>query len=131
MKEHFCPAEKTTITYQGKCNWCGEQEALAQEQEPKIGCVNHDCDKCKAQTQEPVAWWNDTGTHIDLNVSGRGDPLYTVPPQRTKQKMVMWPCLIDTADFSKGTVTVVMQCDDYKVSAGTHWLSTIPPKENT
>ena len=80
--------------------------------------------------QEPVAWWNDTGTHIDLNVSGRGDPLYTVPPQRTKQKMVMWPCLIDTADFSKGTVTVVMQCDDYKVSAGTHWLSTISPKEN-
>ena len=33
--------------------------------------------------QEPVAWWNDTGTHIDLNVSGRGAPLYTAPPQRT------------------------------------------------
>ena len=33
--------------------------------------------------QEPVAWWNDTGTHIDLNVSGRGIPLYTTPPQRT------------------------------------------------
>jgi hypothetical protein len=56
----------------------------------------------------------------------------TAPPaQRTEQKMVMWPCLIDTADFSKGTVTVVMQCEDYKVSAGTHWLSTTPPKENT
>ena len=79
--------------------------------------------------QEPVAWWNDTGTHIDLNVSGRGAPLYTAPPQRTEKKMVMWPCLIDTADFSKGTVTVVMQCEDYKVSAGTHWLSTIPTKE--
>jgi hypothetical protein len=26
------------------------------EQEPLIGCVNHDCDKCKAQTQKPVAW---------------------------------------------------------------------------
>ena len=26
-----------------------EREALAQTQEPKIGCVNHDCDKCKAQ----------------------------------------------------------------------------------
>ena len=25
------------------------KEALAQTQEPKIGCVNHDCDKCKAQ----------------------------------------------------------------------------------
>ena len=35
------------------------------------------------ESQEPVAWWNDTGTHIDLNVSGRGTPLYTYPPQRT------------------------------------------------
>jgi hypothetical protein len=26
MKEHFCPAEKSIITYQGKCNWCGEKE---------------------------------------------------------------------------------------------------------
>ena len=26
-----------------------ERETLAQTQEPKIGCVNHDCDKCKAQ----------------------------------------------------------------------------------
>jgi hypothetical protein len=25
------------------------KEALAQTQESKIGCVNHDCDKCKAQ----------------------------------------------------------------------------------
>jgi hypothetical protein len=67
MKEHFCPAEKTTITYQGKCNWCGEQEALAQTelckygQEPK-SCTSNpmDCqcaiDASLAQTQEPVAW---------------------------------------------------------------------------
>ena len=33
--------------------------------------------------QEPVAWMNDTGTHIDLNFSGRGTPLYITPPQRT------------------------------------------------
>jgi hypothetical protein len=26
MKEHFCLAEKSIITYQGKCNWCGEKE---------------------------------------------------------------------------------------------------------
>ena len=26
MKEHFCPAEQSTITYQNQCNWCGEQE---------------------------------------------------------------------------------------------------------
>ena len=33
--------------------------------------------------QEPVAWMNDMGTHIDLNVSNRGTPLYTTLPQRT------------------------------------------------
>ena len=33
--------------------------------------------------KEPVAWMNDMGTHIDLNVSGRGTPLYTHPLQRT------------------------------------------------
>ncbi len=32
--------------------------------------------------QEPVAWMNDMGTHIDLNVSGRGTPLYTTSSQR-------------------------------------------------
>ena len=41
---------------------------------------------------------------------------------------VAWPCLIDSADFSENTITLVMQCDDYKVSAGTHWLSTTPPQ---
>ena len=31
------------------------REALAQpEQEPRIGCVNHDCDQCKAQRTEPA-----------------------------------------------------------------------------
>jgi len=48
-----------------------------------------------------------------------------------KPEPVAWPCLIDSADFSENTITLVMQCDDYKVSAGTHWLSTTPPKENT
>lgn len=26
MKEHFCPTEKSMITYQGKCNWCEQKE---------------------------------------------------------------------------------------------------------
>jgi hypothetical protein len=26
MKEHFCSAEKSMITYEGSCNWCGESE---------------------------------------------------------------------------------------------------------
>jgi hypothetical protein len=41
---------------------------------------------------------------------------------------VGWPCLIAEADFSQNTVTLAMQCEDYKVSAGQHWLSTIPPQ---
>ena len=64
------------------------------------------CDKCKAQPeQEPVAWWNDTGTHIDLNVSGRGTPLYTHPLQRTwvgltaKEKHEFRYSHMTTADF--------------------------------
>ena len=39
-----------------------------------------------------------------------------------------WPCLIAEADFSENTVTLAMQCTDYKVSAGKHWLSTTPPQ---
>ena len=47
-----------------------------------------------------------------------------------EKEPVAWPCLIDSADFSANTITLVMQCEDYKVSAGTHWLSTTPLKEN-
>lgn len=35
--------------------------------------------------QEPVAWWHDMGDVVDLNVSGRGVPLYTAPPKREWQ----------------------------------------------
>lgn len=69
MKEHFCPAEKSIISYQDQCNWCGEKEALAQE-------------------QEPVAMW-DGKYQIEFgNLSAykhgehRWIPLYTAPPQR-------------------------------------------------
>lgn len=26
MKEHYCPVDKTVISYEGECNWCGEKE---------------------------------------------------------------------------------------------------------
>ena len=26
MKQHYCPAEKTMITYEGQCNWCDEKD---------------------------------------------------------------------------------------------------------
>jgi hypothetical protein len=38
-----------------------------------------------------------------------------------------WPCLIAEADFEQNTVTLEMQCSDYKVGAGQHWLHTTPP----
>lgn len=49
-------------------------------------------------------------------------------PAQPEQEPVAWPCLIDSADFSENTITLVMQCKDYKVSAGTHWLSPTPPQ---
>jgi len=33
MKEHFCPVEQSVITYEGKCNWCGEIEGSMNEEE--------------------------------------------------------------------------------------------------
>lgn len=48
--------------------------------------------------------------------------------KKPKQELVAWPCVIKEADFSENTVTLKMQCTDYKVSAGKHWLYTTPPK---
>ena len=48
--------------------------------------------------------------------------------QEIEQEPVAWPCLIDSADFSENTITLVMQCEDYKVTAGPHYLSTTPPQ---
>jgi hypothetical protein len=36
MKEHFCPAEKSIITYQDKCNWCGESEGSMTQEALKL-----------------------------------------------------------------------------------------------
>jgi hypothetical protein len=62
---------------------------------PKIGCVNHDCDRCKAAApvQEPVAWLLYKGTHkesfwldkgdaynFEMTPEHRWEPLYTTPP---------------------------------------------------
>jgi hypothetical protein len=49
--------------------------------------------------------------------------------QPAQQEPVAWPCLIAEADFSENTVTLEMQCTDYKVSAGKHWLSKSPPAQ--
>jgi hypothetical protein len=57
---------------------------------------------------------------------------YATPPAAQPapvQEPVAWPCLIAEADFSQNTVTLTMQCEDYKVSARQHWLSTTPPAQ--
>ena len=28
MKNHYCPVEKTEISFEGECNWCGEVETV-------------------------------------------------------------------------------------------------------
>jgi hypothetical protein len=47
------------------------------------------------------------------------------------QEPVAWPCHIIEADFSERTITLGMECSDYKVSSDTHWLSTTPPAQRT
>lgn len=47
---------------------------------------------------------------------------------KPENELVAWPCLIAESDFSQDTVTLVMQCTDYKVSADKYWLTTIPPQ---
>jgi hypothetical protein len=61
-----------------------EVQRLGQEIEPKIGCVNHDCDQCKAQPeQEPVIGkWSLREVYFDED----GEPIsHRSPPQRTEQ----------------------------------------------
>jgi len=62
-----------------------ETQRLGQEIEQKIGCVNHDCDQCKAQRteQEPVIGkWSLREVYFDED----GEPIsHRSPPQRTEQ----------------------------------------------
>ena len=73
-----------------------EVQRLGREIEPKIGCVNHDCDQCKAQpeqepVQKPVAVVSSCTGVGDKGVRVKwlggfpqiGDRLYFHPPQRT------------------------------------------------
>ena len=54
------------------------------------------------------------------------DKVNELEAKQEQGKPVAWPCLIAEADFSQNTVTLVMKCEDYKVSAGQHWLSATP-----
>ena len=69
MKEHFCPAEQSMIAFEKECNWCGEQEALAQTQEPDV----------KLKTSNMLLRCHRCGCSDKLNIQIE----YTTPPQRT------------------------------------------------
>ena len=71
MKEHFCPAEKSIITYQGECSWCGEKETLAQTQEPVAVVSGYYGGQCVILPIDPARIFNSNTA------------LYTTPPQRT------------------------------------------------
>jgi hypothetical protein len=51
MKEHFCPTEKLTITYQDKCNWCGEKEWVGLTIEEIAAC-------CMESTTTQLSFYN-------------------------------------------------------------------------
>ena len=51
--------------------------------------------------------------------------------QSAQKEPVAWPCVIAEADFEQNTITLEMQCSDYKVGAGQHWLYTSPPAQRT
>ena len=44
------------------------------------------------------------------------------------QEPAAWPCVIAEANFEQNTITLEMQCSNYKVGAGQHWLYTTPPQ---
>lgn len=76
MKQHFCPAEKSTITYQDKCNWCGELES----QEPvALPCCGY--------TDASAVKWNPLNGVVQCHNCGQN---YTTPPQRTEQEPKDW-----------------------------------------
>jgi len=63
-------------------------------------------------------------TQIDNMTSG----LVTLPAAQPAQEPVAWPCVIAEANFEQNTITLEMQCSNYKVGAGQHWLYTTPPQ---
>lgn len=38
-KTHYCPVEKTTISYEDECNWCGEKENDMKEEALKLAAA--------------------------------------------------------------------------------------------
>jgi len=80
------------------------------------------------ETEVSIDWTNNDEFNASAEKMHEAIAALNARLTQPEQEPVAWPCLIDSADFSKGTITIVMQCEDYKVSAGTHWLSPTPPQ---
>jgi hypothetical protein len=121
-----------------------EVQRLGQAIEQKIGCVNHDCDQCKAQPeqviqsysgkhnleQEPVAWMDKYGEiYKDVpEVLSTDKPLYTSPPQRqplTKEEMFEAIRPLYSSEMS-ARIAVDYSEDEYRAIEAAHGI-----KENT
>ena len=82
MKEHFCPAEKSIITYQGECSWCGEKEALAQTQEPFAWAEFDGEGSYFLRLYENNETYAEDWNKRNPNHIGWVEPIYKYPPQR-------------------------------------------------
>jgi len=91
-----------------------ETQRLGQEIEQKIGCVNHDCDQCKAQTeQEPVS--DDIASILACRDMLDAQP---VPPRT-------WVGLTDEDMY------VVSEEESCSFIAGAKWSEAILKEKNT
>ena len=117
-----CAVHSEPAYPKGKCD-CGAQP----EQEPKIVCVNHDCDQCKAQPdQEPVIGkWSLREVYFDED----GEPIsHRSPPQRkplTKEEMFEAIRPLYSSEMS-ARIAVDYSEDEYRAIEAAHGI-----KENT
>jgi hypothetical protein len=70
MKSHYCPEEKTSIVYEGQCNWCGEKEM---NNEP-VAWIKQNPETLEAELHfdKPAKYWATVISNPDI-------PLYTHP----------------------------------------------------
>jgi hypothetical protein len=81
-----------------------------------------------ATTGGMVLWWNQTPVQKRPQNCGTGYcSCIECVMEPAPVQVDAWPCVIDEADFEQNTITLKMQCSDYKVGAGKHWLHTNQP----
>ena len=115
-----------TLRAQGKayprtCRKCGLGPCIGAPKQPPAA---------QPAPVQPVAWVEyETGNHTKRPQNcGTGycsciECVMKPEPVQTDA----WPCVIAEADFEQNTITLEMQCSDYQVGAGQHWLHTTPP----